>query len=169
MLPARRTAIHDAGEVMTDELLATLGLYGGTLVVCFISGLVPIVNAELFLVGISAWAVTSPAQLPLVAVAAGVGQMSAKIILYFMGLGLFELPRGRWKAAVERARLRMDRWRRRPHVVLALSATVSLPPFLLVSIAAGALRIGFRTFCAIGLIGRTLRFGVILTIPWLVH
>ncbi len=154
---------------MTDQLLATLGLYGGTLVVCFISGLVPIVNAELFLVGISAWVMTSPAQLPLLAIAAGVGQMTAKVILYFVGLGLFELPRGRWKASIERARMRLDRWRKRPYLVLAVSSCVGLPPFLLVSIAAGALKIGIRTFCAIGVIGRTLRFALILTLPWLTH
>jgi membrane protein YqaA with SNARE-associated domain len=154
---------------MTDQLLATLGLYGGTLIVCFISGLVPLVNAELFLVGISAWIVTSPAQLPLLAIAAGVGQMSAKLILYFVGLGLFELPRGRWKAHIERARIRLDRWRRRPYLVLAVSSSVGLPPFLLVSIAAGALKIGVRTFCAIGVVGRTLRFAVILCVPWIAH
>ena len=154
---------------MTDQLLGSLGLYGGTLVVCFVSGLVPIVNAELFLVGISAWAVTSPAQLPLLAIAAGVGQMAAKVMLYYAGLGLFELPRGRWKLAIERARTRLDRWRRRPYAVLAISSSLGLPPFLLVSIAAGALKIGIRTFCAIGVVGRTLRFGFILALPWIPH
>jgi membrane protein YqaA with SNARE-associated domain len=152
------TERHD----MTDQLLASLGLYGGTLVVCFISGLVPIVNAELFLVGISAWAVTSPAQLPLLAIAAGVGQMTAKVMLYVMGLGLFELPRGRWKLRIERARTRLDRWRKRPYLVLAISSCVGLPPFLLVSIAA-------RTFCVIGVIGRTVRFAVFLALPWVAH
>jgi membrane protein YqaA with SNARE-associated domain len=86
-----------------------------------------------------------------------------------VGLGLFELPRGRWKAKIERARMRLDRWRKRPYVVLAISSCVGLPPFLLVSVAAGALKIGIRTFCAIGVIGRTVRFAVILTLPWVVH
>jgi len=50
--------------------------------------------------------------------------------------------------------------------VLAISSTVGLPPFYLVALAAGALKIGFRTFCIMGLVGRTLRFGVIAAIPW---
>jgi membrane protein YqaA with SNARE-associated domain len=152
---------------MTEQLLATLGLYGGTLVVCFISGIVPIVNAELFLVGLSMWAVKSPTQLPLIVVMAAVGQMTAKVLLYYMGQGLFELPRGRWREKIAHARTRLEKWRTRPYLIFALSATLGLPPFLLVSIAAGALKIGFRAFCAIGLAGRALRFAVIVAIPWL--
>src|ERR1043166_1030928 len=49
---------------VTDHLIGVLGLYGGTLVVCFLSGLIPVINAELFLVGVSKFAVSSPAQLP---------------------------------------------------------------------------------------------------------
>jgi membrane protein YqaA with SNARE-associated domain len=167
MLPPRVAAIHDAGHEMTDHLLTMLGLYGGTLVVCFISGLIPIVNAEVFLVGVSVWAVDRPAQLPFVALAAALGQMTAKVILYFMGLGLFELPRGRWREKIERARTRMERWRKRPYFIFAVSATIGLPPFLLVSIAAGALQISFRTFCTIGLAGRYVRFLVIVILPWI--
>jgi len=152
---------------MTDQVMATLGLYGGTLIVCFISGLVPVVNAELFLVGVSAWVVESPAQLPFVALAAAVGQMTAKVLLYYMGMGLFELPRGRWKEKIERARARMERWKKRPYAVFAVSACVGLPPFLLVSIVAGALQISFRAFCAIGLAGRYTRFLVLVLLPWL--
>ena len=36
---------------MLDSIVATLGIYGGTLVVGVLSGLVPIVNGELFLIG----------------------------------------------------------------------------------------------------------------------
>ena len=35
---------------MTEQLLHGFGLYGGTVLVCFIAGLVPLVNAEVFLV-----------------------------------------------------------------------------------------------------------------------
>ena len=152
---------------MTDHLLAGLGLYGGTLVVCFIAGLVPLVNAEVFLVGVSMWAVTSTAQLPLVAACAAVGQMTAKVLLYYAGMGMFELPRGRFRERLERARGKVERWQRRPYLVYAVSASVGLPPVYLVSLAAGALRIGFRAFCAIGLAGRFVRFAVIVAIPHL--
>lgn len=152
---------------MTEHLLAALGLYGGTVVVCFIAGLVPLVNAEVFLVGVSMFAITSPAQLPLVAACAAVGQMTAKVMLYYAGMGMFELPRGRFRERLERARSKIERWQRRPYLIYAVSASVGLPPFYLVSLAAGALRIGFRAFCAIGLAGRFLRFAVIVAIPHL--
>jgi membrane protein YqaA with SNARE-associated domain len=150
---------------MTAHLLATLGLYGGTLVVCFVSALVPIVNAEIFLALVAAELVTSPAQLPAIVVCAAVGQMTAKVLLYYAGMGLLELPRGRYKGRIERARARIATWRRRPYVVFAISSTVGLPPFYLVSIVAGSMKIGFRAFCAIGLVGRTLRFAVVVAIP----
>lgn len=147
---------------MTEQLLATLGIYGGTLVVCFVSGLVPVVNAELFLIGLTSVAVTSTAQLPALVVCAAVGQMTAKVILYYAGMGMLELPRGRYKAKLDDARARIDGWRRRKYLIFAISATVGLPPFYVVSLVAGALNIGFSSFCAIGLAGRTLRFAVIV-------
>jgi membrane protein YqaA with SNARE-associated domain len=150
---------------MTEHLLGSFGLYGGTLVVCFISGLVPIVNAELFLVGVSALTATTTAELALVAGCAAVGQMTAKVLLYYAGMGMFEFPRGRFRARIESARTYVERWRRRPYLVFAVSATLGLPPFFLVSVAAGALRVGFRAFCSIGLIGRFVRFAVVVAIP----
>ena len=152
---------------MAEDLLTSLGLYGGTLVVCFIAGLIPIVNAEIFLAGLSMWAVRSPGQLPLIVAMAAVGQMTAKVLLYYAGLGMFQLPRGRWKERIARARGRLDKWREKPYFVYGLSASVGLPPFYLVSLAAGALRINFTLFCVIGVIGRALRFAVVVAIPWL--
>ena len=152
---------------MTDQLLTTLGLYGGTAVICFISGLLPIINAELFLVGLSAWAVDSPGQLPFVALAAAIGQMGANCIIYYIGLGLFELPRGRWKAKIERARVRVEKWQKRPYLVLAVAASVGLPPRVLVALAGGALKISFRGFAVIGVAGRYARFLFCVILPWL--
>jgi membrane protein YqaA with SNARE-associated domain len=152
---------------MTDQLLATLGLYGGTAVVCFISGLFPIINSELFLLGLSAWLVDSWAQLPFVALAAAIGQMTANCVIYWLGLGLFELPKGRWKDKIERARVRVERWKRRPYAILAVASSVGLPPLVLVALAGGALKISFRAFAIIGLAGRYVRFLVCVVIPWL--
>jgi len=152
---------------MTDHLLATLGLYGGTAVVCFISGLLPIINSELFLLGLSAWLVESWEQLPAVALAAAIGQMGANCVIYYLGLGLFELPRGRWQDKIDRARIRASRWKGRPYAILAVASSVGLPPLVLVALAGGALRISFRAFALIGLGGRYVRFLVCVVIPWL--
>jgi membrane protein YqaA with SNARE-associated domain len=152
---------------VTDHLIGVLGLYGGTLVVCFLSGLIPVINAELFLVGVSKFAVSSPTQLPGVVIAAAVGQMTAKVILYYAGMGLVELPRGRFKTQIEKARGKLASWQKRPYFIMAVSACFGLPPFLLVSIVAGALGIRFRAFAAIGLVGRALRFGFFAVLPWI--
>jgi membrane protein YqaA with SNARE-associated domain len=152
---------------MVDSTLAALGLYGGTLVVCFVAGLVPLINAELFLAGLTVWVVKSPQQLlPIVALAA-FGQMASKAILYFAGVGLLELPRGTWKARITQARSRIAGWQKRPYAVYALSASTGFPPLYLTTLAAGALRIRFVPFCLIGLAGRMLRFGIVVAIPYL--
>jgi membrane protein YqaA with SNARE-associated domain len=154
---------------MTEQLLGSLGLYGGTLVVCFVSGLVPLVNTELFLVALASVAVTSKAQLAAVVLLAAIGQMTAKVALYYAGLGVLELPKNpKTRERIERARVRVERWRKKRYAVFALSASVGLPPFTIVAVLAGALKIGFRAFCLIGLAGRTVRFAVIVAIPWLV-
>ena len=152
---------------MTAEILSTVGLYVGTFLVCFVAGLVPIINAELFLAGISAWAIASPAPLPAIVLLAAAGQMAAKLLLYYAALGMFELPKGRHKERIEKARSKIEKWRSKPKAVLALSATLGLPPFYLSSFAAGALKIRLRTFCAIGMAGRVLRFSLVVAIPWM--
>lgn len=152
---------------MTHDLLTALGLYGATLVVCFLAGLIPIVNAEVFLVGVSIWAVKSPDQLPAIILLAAVGQMLAKVILYYAGMGMFELPTGRWKERIDKARAKLTRWEKQPYLVYASSASLGLPPLYLTTFAAGALRINFTLFCLIGLLGRIARFSVIVIIPWL--
>jgi membrane protein YqaA with SNARE-associated domain len=152
---------------MTHQVLTTLGLYGGTLVVCFLAGLIPLINAEVFLVGISLWVVKSPSQLPAIIILAAVGQMLAKVILYYAGMGMFEMPTGKWRARIDRARAKLTRWEKQPYLVYASSASLGLPPLYLTTFAAGALRINFGLFVLIGLLGRLARFGVIVVIPWL--
>jgi len=152
---------------MTEHLLAALGMYGGTVVVCFLSGLIPFINAEMVLLGVSMWAATGTVELALVAACGALGQMTAKVLLYYAGMGMFELPRGRFRERLRRARTYIERWQRRPYLVFAVSSSLGLPPFYLVSLAAGALRIGLAAFCSIGLAGRFVRFAVIVAIPHL--
>jgi membrane protein YqaA with SNARE-associated domain len=152
---------------MTEQLLHSVGLYGATLLVCFIAGLVPFVNAEVFLFIASAKLVDSPHQLPMIVALAAIGQMLAKVILYYAGMGMFEVPKGRWKEKIERARQKMLKWEKQPYLIYAASASIGLPPLYLTTFAAGAMRINFTLFCVIGLAGRVLRFAVLVAIPWL--
>ena len=64
------------------------------------------------------------------------------------------------------ARWRLDgRTRRARAPLIGISAFTGLPPFYLVSIAAPALGVSFRTFLAVGLAGRLLRFGALVALP----
>lgn len=151
---------------MTDDLLAMLGIYGGTFAVSLIAGLIPLVNAEIFLVGLVRLAIDDASQLPWVVVAAAAGQMVAKIGLYHAGRGMLELPRGRYRAKIEAVRERIERWKSKPYVIYGLSSVLGIPPFYLTVIAAGAMQISFRAFLAIGMAGRLLRFAVLVALAW---
>ena len=151
---------------MADDLLAILGIYGGTFAVSLIAGLVPLVNAEVFLVGLVRLAIDDASQLPWVVVAAAAGQMVAKIGLYHAGRGMLELPRGRYRAKIEAVRERIERWKSKPYIVYGVSSVLGIPPFYLTVIAAGAMQISFQAFLAIGLSGRVIRFAVLVAIAW---
>lgn len=149
-----------------ESLASDFGIYAGTFLICFVAGLVPIVNAELWLVGVTLL-VASPAPLPAVVILAAAGQMAAKVLLYYAALGAVNLPTGRHRAKVEKAREKVARWKEKPKWVLWASSTVGLPPFYVVSLLAGALDIRLRTFCMIGMTGRCLRFTALVALAWL--
>jgi membrane protein YqaA with SNARE-associated domain len=154
-------------RLVAHDLLAMLGLYGGTFAVAFIAGLVPLINAELFLVGLVRLAIDDSSQLAPLVVLAATGQMVAKIGLYHAGRGLLELPRGRYRKKILAARAKLEQWRSRPYLIYSLSASLGLPPFYLTVLAAGAMAIRFKAFLLIGLAGRLLRFAVIVALAWM--
>ena len=151
---------------MTDSLLAMLGIYGGTFVVSMIAGWVPLVNAEVFLVGLVRLTVDRSSQLPAIVVAAAVGQMTAKIGLYYAGQGLLALPRGRYRAKIEAVGGKLEQWKTKPYLVYAISSVLGLPPFYLTVLAAGAMKIRFKAFLGIGLAGRGVRFAFLVAVTW---
>lgn len=141
-------------------LLVTFG-------VCLVSALIPLVNAEAYLVALSM--VAHPAGLWLVAFVAGLGQTVGKLIWYEVGRRSLSWSFVRRKMSNPRAqRLRTlwhDRLEARPGVsgaVLFLAATVGLPPLFVMAVVAGQLELNRVGFTAIVLIGRTLRFAAVL-------
>ena len=148
------------------SIVGALGIYGGTFVVCIIAGLVPVINAEVFLIGRSAWALHSPWQIPGVVVCAAAGQMVAKTIFYFAAMGVLELPTGKKRAKIEKFRATMDRWQDKKTWVILASSILGLPPFYIVSLLAGAMRMKLAPFIALGFTGRVIRFSAVLAVPW---
>ena len=145
-----------------EELVTRVGLPLATFLYCVASGFIPVVNAELFLVGAAALA--APETLPAIPLLAAAGQMVAKSGMYLGGRGVVRLPSEKRKADLEALRARVARWRSRDLLVL-VSAAVGLPPFFAVSILAGTLRFPFARFLLAGFLGRLVRFGVIMAVP----
>ena len=148
------------------DLTMTFGLSGGCLAVGVVSGLVPVVNTEAYLLAV---AVLAPrdALLPAV-VLTTLGQMAAKWLLYLAGRGAAS-PRLLGNRAGRLGDLK-KRFERAPTGASALvfaSAVTGLPPFYFVSVAAGSLRFSLARFLLVGGSGRLLRFAAVVALPGL--
>ncbi|RJP80187.1 MAG: hypothetical protein C4524_03850 [Candidatus Zixiibacteriota bacterium] len=149
-----------------QELTAQYGIYAVTFLVCLASGVVPVLNAEAYLIFASA--VSPPAAiLPLILLAT-MGQMSAKAALYTTGLGVVKLPLRNHAERMERVRRKFERWKGRTNTFVFLSALTGFPPFYTVSMLAGAIRISFNRFMVFGFVGRFLRFAACVLGPQIV-
>jgi membrane protein YqaA with SNARE-associated domain len=134
-----------------------------TLAVSAAGGLIPLINVEAWVIGVSA--VGPPAALVPVVLAATVGQVSAKVVLYRAGGGARA-----WQSRHEGSRLtalvqRLEGPASRGTAVVFSSALTGVPPFYLVSLAAGALRYRFPRFVVLALVGRLLRFALVFLLP----
>jgi membrane protein YqaA with SNARE-associated domain len=147
------------------HLLAVIGLYGGTYVVCLISGFIPIVNAELFLIWISL-SISKPEFLP-VLLLASTGQMTAKVVMYFSGKGVIKISKKRYEKKIAEIEAKMKKWESKIDIFIFLSAFTGFPPFYVVAVLSGMTNVNFVRFCIAGLLGRTLRFGLVMYFPQL--
>lgn len=148
---------------MLEALQDTGGIYVALFVVALVSGVFPLVNSELALIGIAIHGTTMP-QLLVLAVIVAIGQTVTHTTLYLSARGIATLGatrRAKLHARIERARVAVARWGDKSLLLLFASATLGLPPMMLVAIVAGALGIRLRTFVLIGLAGRALRFASI--------
>ncbi len=124
-----------------------------------LSGFFPLVNAELVVVT-AALLVTSDAYVPLL-LACVCGRMLAKCCLY--GLARWAPQRLPQRARTVIARLEKQ-WkeRRGAGLVVMASAGVGVPPFYLITLAAGAFRLSPGLFAAAGTAGTLARFAVLV-------
>jgi membrane protein YqaA with SNARE-associated domain len=150
---------------MPDAMLQVpLLLCVSALVVGGVSALVPVLPIEPLLLGASA-SVPAPLLLPVVALAT-VGHMAAKTLLYLGSRSAAEraVP-ARHRAALERVRALLSRRRRVQVLTLLVSAIAGVPPFYLVTVCCGALRIPLRDYLVVSVVGRGLRFGALALLP----
>jgi len=146
--------------------MAEYSIWVSAFVGCVVGSVVPVIHTELLIFGISALA--PGAQGVLLVLIATCGTMVGKTILYFAGQGLLKLPL--------RKRDRIDRYleeaRQREGIasgVLFAAAATGFPPFYVVTVVAGAIRLSLVRFIIIGFIGRLIRFSIVVYAPHLIR
>ena len=143
--------------------------FAASFAVAILSGLVPVINAEIYLVGV-VLAVGGIPEALLLALIVALGQMVAKVFMYQAALRATNLGKRspRLEPKIQKARAYVEKWRSKPLSITFVSATIGLPPFYLVALVAGMLEVPFRAFFVVGLVGRTLRFATIAVIAAIV-
>ena len=149
-----------------EELIGKVGVYAASFLIGFVSGLVPFVNSEGFLVVVSPM-VGRHALLP-IALLTAAGQMVAKSILFYAGRGVFTINMGRLEKRIEAVQRKFKAWEGKVDLLVLLSASVGIPPFYVLSFVAGAVKLNFFRFVSVGLVGRSIRFAVIIYFPQLI-
>ena len=137
------------------------------LLIGFASALVPVINIEAYL-GVRA-TVASLDSLWLLAFVAAVGQMLGKLVWYYIGASALSWGWVRRKVEKPKAAARLETWRMRTHQrpvltggLIFVSALTGFPPFAILSVLAGQLRMSLTLFLVLGLMGRWLRFAAVL-------
>jgi membrane protein YqaA with SNARE-associated domain len=130
------------------------------------SALLPLINIEAIL------AVTISQQddhAVALVVAATLGQMVGKILWYWGAVEVERAPWVRRQLEKPKAQATLQRWHERAEGrpwftggLLFVSAFTGFPPFAVLSVLAGQLRMSLTLFLALGLVGRWLRFAAVL-------
>ena len=148
-----------------------LTLLGGIFLVALASAFVPLVSIELALV-VSAAAGTSGASLAALVAAAAAGQMVGKSCFFLGGRSAFAWCGRRRERRPGRRMGKVVRHAAQSRSVavgtVLVSATTGIPPFALVSAAAGGWRLRLSSFFVMGFAGRSARFATVLLAPGLV-
>ena len=132
---------------------------GALLVGSLVSGIVPLVNAELLVV--AAAAALPPLGAPLVAVVSTIGQMTTKTSLFALARWAPSWLPKKAQARLEGASRTLAERDGAAGSVVLTSAIIGLPPFYGVSLAAGVLGMRLSRFVGFGSAGRLIRFGAL--------
>ena len=129
---------------------------------CALSAVVMVLPAELYLLGAAALTEGNGVWL---ALAGALGQVAGKMLSYLVGRGVLNVDRfrsrakGRWAERMAQ----VEQWA----AVTFVSAFAGLPPYALVAVLAGSLRMPWWLFAGVSLVGRFLRFWAVVSIPHL--
>ena len=143
--------------------MSLLAAWITTFAVCVAGSIVPLINTEIYL--ISAVALSPSSYVVPLVVAATLGQMAGKVVMYYAGRGVVRLPSERVRTRMVAMQARLQARPRAGEAVLLASATVGLPPLYVVAIACGAVRMNLVSFIVIGTVGRLIHFAAVAALP----
>ncbi|MBU8869543.1 MAG: VTT domain-containing protein [Gemmatimonadales bacterium] len=150
-----------------EDYITPENIYISTFILCFLSGFIPVVNAEAIVIGVAAMSGNNT--IWQIALVSAFGQMLAKGILFFVGRGAIKIPMGKYEAKLAEAEKKFEKWQGKSDLFVFLSASVGMPPFYIVSILAGVVKLNFFRFFSAGLVGRFIRFGILALFPHLLR
>jgi membrane protein YqaA with SNARE-associated domain len=146
--------------------LEALGTIAASFAICTGTSFLPIGGGvEVYLLATSA--LLPPAFVGPLVLASAAGSVTAKTVVLLGARKAAKLPpamSGEKRTKLV-ARIREGPWIRRG--VILLSTTLSVPPYYALAVAAGALATPLGEFILVGMIGQTLRFGVVWLLPQL--
>lgn len=155
-----------------QQLIDWFGLYLGAFVFSFVSGVVPVLSVEVFLVAVGAFT-RGPWHLLAVTGLTALGQLLAKLLLYASGRGILpgqlhgRILRTRGLVRLGKLRDRLANYKGSTGWLLFMSALLGLPPSYLYSILCGMMGMGLGVFTLISAVGFVLRFLGLLYLPQL--
>lgn len=136
-----------------------VALLSSAFVASVVSGFIPFVNAEVVVAGAAVAA--PPGYMIPVIVVCSVGQMLAKVALYAGMRWLPERLPAKATERLDRASEKVKNLEQAGLTLVLISAVVGLPPFYLISLAAGAMKLSLTGFIVTGTVGRGVRFAII--------
>ncbi len=148
------------------SFIMSFGVYLGVFVYCFVSGIVPILNTEVFLVAISV--LIDKKLIFLLVLISVFAQMLAKTFVYLAARKVINISVKRDNQKFKKILKKMKKWEKREGIFIFLSALIGLPPFYLTTIACGTLKIGYLKFFIFGFCGALLRFSFFILLPQLI-
>jgi membrane protein YqaA with SNARE-associated domain len=158
-----------------QSVLDTLDSFGGIYVAMFLfailSGVFPLANSEAALIAFGAASSYGWPKLIVLAVVVALGQSTTHAMLYQSARGLANAGakrRAKLEARIAKARELGARWQKSELLLIALGATIGIPPQMLIALLAGVIGIRFRTFVTIDVAGRIARFTTIVVVAHLV-
>ena len=158
----------------TQQLIDWFGLYLGAFLFSFVSGIIPVLSVELFLLAVGALT-RNPWHLLAVALLTALGQLLSKMLLYASGRGMLpsqlhgRLLRTRGLLRLGKLRDRLASYKGSTGWMLFVSAVVGLPPSYLYSIVCGMMGMGLVLFTALSAAGFVIRFVGLVYVPHLVQ